>query len=51
MDQSENTRIIKAAGVVSGATFGSRVLGYIRDMVTAYFFGTGNAAEDRKSVV
>ena len=45
MEQSDNSRIIRAAGVVSGATFGSRVLGYIRDMVTAYFFGTGNAAD------
>jgi len=43
--QSDNSRIIRAAGVVSGATFGSRVLGYIRDMVTAFFFGTGNAAD------
>ncbi|MBN1880964.1 MAG: murein biosynthesis integral membrane protein MurJ [Deltaproteobacteria bacterium] len=44
-EHSDNSRIIRAAGVVSGATFGSRVMGYIRDMVTAFFFGTGNAAD------
>jgi len=45
LEHSDNSKIIKAAGVVSGATFGSRILGYIRDMVTAFFFGTGTAAD------
>ena len=34
-----------AASVVSGATFVSRVLGYIRDMLIAYGFGAGLAAD------
>lgn len=41
----ENSRIIRAAGVVGTATLGSRILGFVRDMVTAFFFGTGNAAD------
>jgi putative peptidoglycan lipid II flippase len=38
---SENTRVTKAAGVVSSATLLSRIFGYIRDMVIAAFFGAG----------
>ncbi len=38
---SENTRMTKAAGVIGGATLISRILGYIRDMVIAGFFGAG----------
>ncbi len=34
-----------AASVVSGATFVSRVLGYIRDMLIAHAFGAGLAAD------
>ena len=41
----ENSRIVRAAGVVGTATLGSRILGFVRDMVTAFFFGTGNAAD------
>ena len=37
---SEKAQITKAAGVVGGATAISRVLGYVRDAVMAYFFGT-----------
>ena len=37
--------IVKAAGVVGGATLVSRILGYARDMVIAYFFGTATAAD------
>jgi len=36
---SERHRITKAAGLISIATFISRVLGYVRDMVLAFFFG------------
>ncbi|MBN1930005.1 MAG: murein biosynthesis integral membrane protein MurJ [Desulfobacterales bacterium] len=36
---SENARITKAVSVVGAATFASRILGYIRDMVLAWFFG------------
>lgn len=38
-------RIVRAAGVISLATQLSRILGYVRDMVLAYFFGTGDAAD------
>ena len=38
---SEKTRVIKAAGVVSAATLLSRILGYIRDAVIAWYFGAG----------
>lgn len=37
--------IVRAAGIVSFATLLSRILGYVRDMVIAYFFGTGDAAD------
>jgi putative peptidoglycan lipid II flippase len=35
----------QATGVVAGATLLSRILGYVRDMVMAYFFGAGPAAD------
>jgi putative peptidoglycan lipid II flippase len=35
----EKRKIAKAAGVMSLATFISRILGYVRDMVLAFFFG------------
>jgi len=38
-DEKEN--ILRATGVVGGATLASRIFGYIRDMVTAYLFGAG----------
>jgi putative peptidoglycan lipid II flippase len=37
--------LVRAAGVVGFATLLSRILGYVRDMVIAYFFGTGDAAD------
>ena len=37
----ENKRIVKAAGIVGSFTLISRIMGYIRDMVMAYFFGAG----------
>src|SRR5229473_1984531 len=33
--------ITKAAGTMSLATAASRILGYLRDSVSAYFFGAG----------
>ncbi len=42
---SEKARIAKAAGVVGLATLGSRIMGYVRDMVMSYAFGTGLAAD------
>ncbi len=38
---SEKKHMTKAAGVVASATFISRILGYIRDLVFAWFFGAG----------
>ena len=38
---SEKEKIVSATGIVGTATFLSRILGYIRDMVIAYFFGAG----------
>lgn len=42
---SETAKITKAAGVVSVATLLSRILGLVRDMVIAAFFGAGPAAD------
>jgi putative peptidoglycan lipid II flippase len=42
---SEKAKIARAAGVVGSATLLSRILGFIRDLVTAYFFGAGMAAD------
>jgi len=43
--ESEKKNVSRAAGVVSFFTFLSRVLGLIRDMVLARFFGTGMVAD------
>jgi putative peptidoglycan lipid II flippase len=42
---SENVKVAKAAGVVGSATLASRIMGYIRDMVMSWAFGTGLAAD------
>jgi putative peptidoglycan lipid II flippase len=42
---SENIRVAKAAGVVGAATLASRVMGYIRDMVMSWAFGTSALAD------
>lgn len=42
---SENHRISQAAGVIGGATFISRILGFIRDMALANLFGANAAAD------
>ncbi len=42
---SEKVRVAKAAGVVGLATLVSRVMGYARDMVMSWAFGTGLAAD------
>jgi len=43
--QSENHSLVKAAGVIGIATFSSRILGFIRDMVLARMFGATPAAD------
>ena len=42
---SEQVKVAKAAGVVGAATLASRVMGYVRDMVMSWAFGTGLAAD------
>jgi len=41
----ENTRVTKAAGVVGSATLLSRIFGFIRDVVIAWFFGAGLSSD------
>ncbi|MGQ0667835.1 MAG: murein biosynthesis integral membrane protein MurJ [Nitrospiraceae bacterium] len=43
--QDENHSVVKAAGVIGVATFSSRILGFIRDMVLARLFGATPAAD------
>ncbi len=42
---SENVKVAKAAGVVGFATLLSRIMGYLRDMVMSWAFGTTVAAD------
>jgi putative peptidoglycan lipid II flippase len=43
--QDENRSVVKAAGVIGIATFSSRILGFVRDMVLARLFGATPAAD------
>ena len=43
--QDETRSVVKAAGVIGAATFSSRVLGFVRDMVLANLFGATPAAD------
>lgn len=42
---TEHRRVAKAAGVIGAATFLSRVLGFVRDMVVARAFGASHVAD------
>ena len=42
---NENDRLTKAAGVVGSATLLSRIFGFIRDVVIAWFFGAGLSSD------
>lgn len=42
---SENSKVVKAAGIVAASTMVSRVFGFIRDMVVAAFFGASMATD------
>src|SRR5512135_1219793 len=42
---TENQKIARAASTIGTGTFLSRVLGFLRDMVIANFFGAGLAAD------
>jgi putative peptidoglycan lipid II flippase len=43
--KDDNRSIAKAAGMIGAATFSSRILGFIRDMVLARLFGATAAAD------
>lgn len=43
--QDENQSVIKSAGIIGVATFSSRILGFIRDMIIARLFGATPAAD------
>src|SRR3972149_5431797 len=45
MYMSENHKITKAATTIGTGTLLSRVSGFFRDMVVAYFFGAGVATD------
>ncbi len=45
MAQEQSGSIARAAGVVSGATLVSRVLGFLRDLIIASAFGAGTATD------
>lgn len=42
---SEKIKVAQAAGIVGAATLASRVMGYMRDMVMSWAFGTSIAAD------
>jgi putative peptidoglycan lipid II flippase len=42
---TETSRMTKAAGIVGAATLLSRILGFVRDVIVAWFFGAGLAAD------
>jgi putative peptidoglycan lipid II flippase len=44
-NMSENHKITRAASIIGMGTLLSRILGFLRDMVIANFFGTGMAAD------
>jgi putative peptidoglycan lipid II flippase len=43
--QDETRSVVKAAGVIGAATFSSRILGFVRDIVLANLFGATPAAD------
>ena len=45
MQRGESGGIARAAGVVSGATLLSRVLGFVRDLIIARTFGAGTTTD------
>lgn len=42
---NESRQVVKAAGIIGAATFLSRVLGFVRDMVVARAFGASHVAD------
>ena len=44
-EDNENARVTRAAGIVGASTLLSRVFGFVRDMVIAWFFGAGLSSD------
>lgn len=42
---NENRKVTRAAGVIGVATLASRILGFVRDMILAWFFGAGKMSD------
>ena len=42
---NENRQVTRAAGIIGIATLASRVLGFVRDMILAWFFGAGKLSD------
>ncbi len=42
---NENRKVTRAAGVIGVATLASRILGLLRDMILAWFFGAGKISD------
>lgn len=42
---NENARVTRAAGIVGASTLLSRIFGFVRDMVIAWFFGAGLSSD------
>ncbi|MFW6139910.1 MAG: murein biosynthesis integral membrane protein MurJ [Acidobacteriota bacterium] len=45
MDEKSNRKLLKSTFAVSAPTLLSRILGYLRDMIQAFFLGTGMSAD------
>jgi len=45
MDDKSNRKLLRSTFAVSIPTLLSRILGYLRDMVQAFFLGTGTSAD------
>jgi len=43
--EDRKTRLIRSTAAVAAPTLVSRLLGYVRDLLQAYFLGTGNSAD------
>src|SRR5512137_3212432 len=39
------TRLLRSTAAVAGPTLVSRILGYVRDLLQAYYLGTGDGAD------
>ena len=44
-DMDQKSKITKAAGIMSAATFISRILGFVRDMIFALYFGASGVSD------